>query len=102
MVRSLASGCIALLAISNNGLAQTPGYRMRVPATPLGLAGASVRPPRLTGTTPSAVQPVGRRVVDLFPYFPWYPAASSDYAYPDDSTAAYSTEAEPARRDLSG
>ena len=97
--RSGAVGvCFALtvsLTIPDNGLAQSvPGYRMRVPT------GASVRPPRLTGTTPSILDrpggQFGRRFVVPYQFFDWYPVGSSDYAYPDDSTD-YSTESEPAR-----
>ena len=88
-------GLTVLLTIPEDGLAQSvPGYRMRVPS------GASVRPPRLTGTTPSipgrAGGHFGRRFVVPYLYLPWYPVGSSDYAYPDDSTD-YSTETEPAR-----
>ena len=90
-----------LLTIPDNGLAQrVPGYRMRVP-TGSSLGGASVRPPRLTGTTPSILDQAGgqfgRQFVVPYPYFPWYPVGSNDYAYPEDSVADYSTETEPAR-----
>jgi hypothetical protein len=67
---------------------------MRVPT------GASIRPPRLTGTTPSILDQAGgqfgRRVVVPYQYFAWYPVGSGDYAYPADSTD-YSMETESAR-----
>ena len=89
-------GLTVLLITPDNGLAQSvPGYRMRVPTV------ASVRPPRLTGTTPGmagrAGGQFGRRFVVPYQYFPWYPVGSSDYAYPGDSTGDYSMETEPAR-----
>jgi len=66
----------------------------------LGPAGGSVRPPRLTGPTPSILDRAGgqfgRRFVIPYLYFGWYPVGSSDYAYPDDSTD-YSMETESAR-----
>ena len=89
----------ALLTLPENGLAQSmPGYRMRGPtAVPLGRTGASVRPPRLTGTPPNTV-PVdrhfGRRFVFPFAFFGWYPYVSNDYAYQEDSTADYSMQSE--------
>ena len=96
-----AAVCFALtvlLTMPGNGLAQgVPGYRMRVPT------GASVRPPRLTGTTPSILNrpggQFGRRFVVPYRFFDWYPVGSSDDAYPDDSAGAYSMqpETEPAR-----
>ena len=92
------AGCFVLtvlLTIPDNGLAQSvPGYRMRVPT------GASLGPPRLTGTTPSILDQAGgqfgRRFVVPYQYFAWYPVGSSDYAYPDDSTGDYSMETESA------
>jgi hypothetical protein len=87
-------GLTVLLTLPDHGLAQSvPGYRMRVPA------GASVRPPRLTG--PSTLDPVGRQLRrrSFIPYLPygWYDVGSDGYAYPDDSTGeAYSTETPPA------
>jgi hypothetical protein len=57
-----------------------------------------VRPPRLTGITPSipnrAGGQFGRRFVVPYLYFPWYPYVSNDYAYLEDSTADYSMNAE--------
>jgi hypothetical protein len=88
-------GLMVWITIPDNGLAQgVPGYRMRVPT------GVSVRPPRLTGATPTILDPAGgqfgRRFVVPYQYLPWDPIGSSDYAYPDDSTD-YSMEPESAR-----
>jgi hypothetical protein len=93
-------GLMVLLSVPGSGLAQSvPGYRMRIP-TGVPLAGGSVRPPRLTGPTPSildrAGRQFGRRFFVPFQYFAWYPVGSSDYAYPDDSTD-YSMEPESVR-----
>jgi hypothetical protein len=87
-------GLTVSLAIPDHGLAQgVPGYRMRLP-----IAGSSVRPPRLTGITPSipnrAGGQFGRRFVVPYLYFPWYPYVSNDYAYQEDSTADYSIQSE--------
>ena len=100
-------GLTVLVTIPGNGLAQNvPGYRVRFPTgSPLGgrlgPAGASARPPRLTGNTPRTLDPAGarsgRRFVDPYLYFSWYPVDYSEYAYPDDSTGYYSTEREPVR-----
>jgi hypothetical protein len=88
-----------LLTIRDNGLAQSvPGYRMRGPTgSPLGgQPGASVRPPRLTGTAPQIVDRAGgqfgRRFVVPYQYYAWYPFGSGDYAYQDDTTGDYPTE----------
>jgi hypothetical protein len=90
---AVVAGCFGLtvlLAIPDSGLAQST-------AIPLGRTGASVNPPRLTGTPPSTV-PVdghfGRRFVVPFAFFGWYPYVSNDYTYQEDSTADYSMKAE--------
>ena len=93
-------GLMVLFTMPDNGLTQSvPGYRMRMPTgSPLRPTGASVRPPRLTGTTPSipnrAGGQFGRRFVVPYLYFPWYPYVSNDYAYQEDSTADYSMQSE--------
>jgi hypothetical protein len=102
------AGCFAmtvLLTIPNNGLAQgVPGYRRRVPTGSslggqLGPAGASVRPPRLTGSPPSTLDPFGKefRRRSFITYWPFgYYVGSDSYAYPDDSTGeAYASETPP-------
>jgi hypothetical protein len=87
------------LTIPDGGLAQSvPGYRMRVPSgIPLGPAGASVRPPRLTGITPNTLDPRGEqfRRRSFIPYWPFvgYYLGPDGYEYPGDSTGeTYSTE----------
>jgi hypothetical protein len=87
------------LATGNAHAQGAPGYRMRAPT--LGGqpgAGASVRPPRLTGPAPSILdrpgRQFGRRFVVPYLYFPWYPYVSNDYAYQEDSTADYSMQSE--------
>ena len=94
-------GLMVLLTIEpDDGLAQgVPGYRMRMPTgSPLRPTGSSVRPPRLTGITPSMPDrsggQFGRRFVVPYLYFPWYPYVSNDYAYQEDSTADYSMQSE--------
>ncbi|HZA98321.1 MAG TPA: hypothetical protein VE399_06055 [Gemmatimonadales bacterium] len=70
-----------------------PGYRIRMPIG--GSLGAPVRPPRLTGTTPSTLDQFGqRRGRSFIPYWPFgYYLGSDGYNYPEDSTGqAYSTE----------
>src|SRR5215210_9596774 len=88
-----------LLSGADTALAQTPGYRMRAPAGHSFGGGAPVRPPRLKGIPQRSLNPVvpgfGRGFFFPYPYFGFYPAG--DYAYPDDSIADYSIEAEPAR-----
>ena len=93
-------GLTVLLTIPDNGLAQSvPGYRMRMP---IGVSlGVPVRPPRLTGITPSTLDPVGEQLRrrSFIPYWPysWYYVGSDGYVYPEDSTGeAYSTETPPA------
>jgi hypothetical protein len=84
----------ASLTTVNDALAQgVPGYRMRMPTS--GSLSPSVRPPRLTGVTPSTLDPFGdqfrRRsfIPYYWPFGPYY----DGYAYPDDSTAEdYSRE----------
>jgi hypothetical protein len=97
--------------MSESGLAQgVPGYRMRLPAgSPFsGRFGASMRPPRLTGSADGTLdrrgEPFGRR---FLPYdnFGWYFLGPDGYGYPDDSTSgayaadsaapSYSTKSEP-------
>jgi hypothetical protein len=91
-----------LLTTPGDGLAQgVPGYRMRFPmGNPIGgPVGASVRPPRLTGTTDSPLNPPGGsfRRRSFITYWPFgYYVGSDGYAYPDDSTGdAYSPETPP-------
>src|SRR5215208_5338655 len=95
--------CLAmLLGIPSTGLAQSiPGYRMRFPlGAPFGgQLGASVRPPRLTGS-PNGLDmpgaPFRRQFVYPYQNFGWYFVGSDGYAYPDDSTGgAYSMERQP-------
>jgi hypothetical protein len=60
-----------------------------------GALGGPVQLPRLTGTTPSTLDPFGqRRSRSFIPYWPFgYYFGSDGYAYLEDSTAeAYSTE----------
>ena len=92
-------GLAVVLTMPNNGLAQ--GYRIRV-LTGGHLGAAGVRPPRLTGTTPSTLDPSGgfsrRRLADPFQHFGWYFVSSDGYAYQDDSAGgSYPTETETAR-----
>jgi hypothetical protein len=65
-----------------------------------GSLGFSVRPPRLTGITPSTLDPFREhRRRSFIPFWPfgWYSVGSDGYAYPGDSTGeAYSTETPPA------
>jgi hypothetical protein len=87
-----------LLTLADTALAQgVPGYRMRMPTG--GSLGASVRPPRLTGSPPSTLDPFGKRPRrrSFITYWPFgYYVGSDGYAYPDDSTGeAYYPETAP-------
>ena len=87
-------GLAVLLALPDYGLAQMAGYRMR----------GSVRPPRLTGITPTPVNPQGEpfRRRFFFPdnFFGWYLVAPDGYAYPDDSTGVTYRRATETPRDI--
>jgi hypothetical protein len=95
-----------LLGNSAVALAQHSGFRMRMPAG-VSLNGG-VRPPRLIGIPESnRNNGSGRFHHHFFSGYPFgfYPYSSSDYDYPEDSTAeypsdsitGYSTEVEPPR-----
>ena len=92
----LAGG--ASLAPLDGALGQTvPGYRMRMPVG--SLLGAPLRPPRLTGTPTSSLDPLGKGRRDRFflpGYWPYgfYYDGSDDYTYSGDSTGSYSTESQ--------
>lgn len=85
---SICFGLVSLLVTAENAAAQgVPGYRMRMPTA--ASLGASIRPPRLTGVTPTPLDPFGkdRRVRSFIPYYWPFGSYYDGYAYPDDSTA---------------
>jgi hypothetical protein len=103
------AGCLGLtvlLTVSHDGFAQgTPGPRMRLPAGgPVGDGhvglGGPAGPPRLIGTPPNTVPPTDGHFGNRFPFafygwpYVYSDYVSSDYVYPEDSTADYSMEPE--------
>jgi hypothetical protein len=95
-VVALCCGLMVLLTATQDALAQvSPGYRMRFPAD--GILGPrlrpSVRPPRLSVTSPgSSSEGFRRQFFSPYQYFGAYSFGSDGYGYPDDSSADYSAD----------